>query len=83
MLALSDTFMLHYFKRFKFNLREFFKAFLRLKRQSDKISTVLTENMLLKPSVIISVALGNSRGKRAKRFRIRTSVALLYRYISL
>ncbi|MPC08214.1 hypothetical protein E2C01_000791 [Portunus trituberculatus] len=37
-------------------------------RQSDKISTLLTEETLLKTPLIISVALENSRGERAKCF---------------
>ncbi|MPC09832.1 Excitatory amino acid transporter 2 [Portunus trituberculatus] len=37
-------------------------------RRSDKISTLLTGEMLLKTRLIISVALENDRGRRTKRF---------------
>ncbi|MPC13526.1 hypothetical protein E2C01_006264 [Portunus trituberculatus] len=43
-------------------------VFLRFFRQSDKISTLLTGETLLKIPLIISVALENSRGEGAERF---------------
>ncbi|MPC44746.1 hypothetical protein E2C01_038426 [Portunus trituberculatus] len=39
----------------------------------DEISSLLAIETLLKTPLIISVALKNSRGERAKRFGIRTS----------
>ena len=47
----------HYFKRLYLNSHEFFKVFLRLKRQNGKISTLITRKTLLKTSLIIFTAL--------------------------
>ncbi|MPC07956.1 hypothetical protein E2C01_000525 [Portunus trituberculatus] len=38
--------------------------------EGDKISTLLTVETLLKTSLVISVALQNSRGERVERFKI-------------
>ena len=45
-----------------------FKVFLWFKRQSDKISILLTGETFLKTPLVFSVVLENSRGERAQRF---------------
>ncbi|MPC74161.1 hypothetical protein E2C01_068511 [Portunus trituberculatus] len=46
--------------------------------QINKVSTLLTGETLLKTQLISSVALENCREARAKRFRIRAILTILY-----
>ena len=57
-----------YFKRLYLNQHKIFKVILRLYRQNDTISPLLTRQTLLETPLNISVTLENSRGKRARCF---------------
>ena len=69
-LVFSDTsaLPLHYYKKLYSKRNKFLKLFSRFQRQSGKIHTLLLRETVLKTALIVSVALGNCRSERTKRF---------------